>query len=225
MKRLIAAASLSIALCMTAAPAQAGNTEGKVQLKLLGTGVLPDGKITRVKFDGIGLPANTQTAADDNYVPTIAAEYFVARNFSLETICCVTQHDVTGRGGLAGAGLVANANIIPATLTAKLHVPLAGGIKPYFGAGPTYFIFVDEKPGATTRALGATRQRLNDKLGFALQAGLDIPVNASGLGISLDAKRYFVSTDARWFAGNRLVLHTRHKLDPWVISAGLAYRF
>lgn len=225
MKRLISAAALSLGLALAAAPAHAGNPEGKFQVKLLATGVLPDGKVTDVKVDRIGLPANTGTAADDNYVPTIAAEYFVAPNFSLETICCVTQHDVVGRGGLAGAGLVSNANIIPATLTAKLHFPMEGGVKPYVGAGPTYFIFINEKPGATTRALGATRQQLNDKLGFALQAGIDIPVNDKGMAVSLDAKRYFLRTDARWFAGNTLVLHTRHKLDPWVISAGLAFRF
>jgi outer membrane protein len=224
MKRLLSAATLTLALALAATPAHAGNPDGKIQLKLLGTAVLPDGKITRVKFDGIGLPATTQTAADDNFTPTIAAEYFVSPNFSLETICCVTQHDVTGRGGLAGAGLVSNANIVPATLTAKLHFPV-GGVKPYVGAGPTYFIFINEKPGATTRTLGATRQQLNDKLGFALQAGVDIPVNSNGMGVSIDAKRYFVSTDARWFAGNTLVLHTRHKLDPWVVSAGLSWRF
>lgn len=224
MKRLLSAATLTLALALAATPAQAGSADGKIQLKLLGTAVLPDGKITRVKFDGIGLPATTQTAADDNFTPTIAAEYFVSPNFSLETICCVTQHDVTGRGGLAGAGLVSNANILPATLTAKLHFPM-GGVKPYVGAGPTYFIFIDEKPGVTTRTLGATRQQLNDKLGLALQAGVDIPVNSNGMGVSIDAKRYFVSTDARWFAGNMLVLHTRHKLDPWVVSAGLSRRF
>jgi outer membrane protein len=224
MKRLLSAATLTLALALAATPAHAGNPDGKIQLKLLGTAVLPDGKITRVKFDGIGLPATTQTAADDNFTPTIAAEYFVSPNFSLETICCVTQHDVTGRGGLAGAGLVSNANIVPATLTAKLHFPV-GGVKPYVGAGPTYFIFINEKPGAATRTLGATRQQLNDKLGFALQAGVDIPVNSNGMGVSIDAKRYFVSTDARWFAGNTLVLHTRHKLDPWVVSAGLSWRF
>jgi outer membrane protein len=213
------------ALALAASPASAQEA-GDIQLKLFATAVLPDGKITEVVNDGLGLPAGTQTAADDNYVPTIAAEYFVSPNFSLETICCVTQHDVDGRGALAGAGLVSNANIIPATLTAKYHFGEAGGIRPYVGAGPTYFIFIDEKPGATARTLGATSQRLNDHFGVALQAGVDIPVNDSGMSLSLDAKRYFLRTTARWFnaAGNE-VLETRHRLDPWVLSAGIAFRF
>jgi outer membrane protein len=217
--------SAAAALALAAAPA-AAQEAGDIQIKLLGTAVLPDGKITDVVNDRIGLPAGTQTAADDNYVPTIAAEYFVSPNFSLETICCVTQHDVDGRGALAGAGLVSNANIIPATLTAKYHFGVAGGIRPYLGAGPTYFIFIDEKPGNTARALGATEQRMNDHFGVALQAGVDIPVNDSGMSVSLDAKRYFLRTTARWFnAAGTEVLQTRHRIDPWVLSAGIAFRF
>jgi len=213
------------ALALAASPASAQEA-GDIQLKLFATAVLPDGKITEVVNNGLGLPAGTQTAADDNYVPTIAAEYFVSPNFSLETICCVTQHDVDGRGALAGAGLVSNANIIPATLTAKYHFGEAGGIRPYVGAGPTYFIFIDEKPGATARTLGATSQRLNDHFGVALQAGVDIPVNDNGMSLSLDAKRYFLRTTARWFnAAGTEVLETRHRLDPWVLSAGIAFRF
>lgn len=213
------------ALVLAASPATAQEA-GDIQLKVFATAVLPDGKITEVVNDRIGLPAGTQTAADDNYVPTIAAEYFVSPNFSLETICCVTQHDVDGRGALAGAGLVSNANIIPATLTAKYHFGQAGGIRPYVGAGPTYFIFIDEQPGTTARTLGATTQRLNDHFGVALQAGVDIPVNDSGMSVSLDAKRYFLRTTARWFnAAGTEVLQTRHRLDPWVLSAGVAFRF
>lgn len=221
----IAKLAAAAAAFVVGGTASAGSGDGKIQVKAMATLVAPDGKITSVELDSIGLPAGTQTKADDNFVPTIAAEYFFTPNISLETICCITQHDVTGTGPLDGAGLVSNANIIPATLTAKYHLVTGSGFKPYVGAGPTYFIFIDEKPGATTQALGATRQKMNDKVGFALQAGFDLPLNEQGLGLSVDAKRYFVNTTARWFAGPTEVLRTRHRIDPWVISAGLAYRF
>lgn len=221
------AAALAIAAAAGfAAPASAQDEPGRIQVKLMGTGVLPNGEISEVLVDGIGLPPGTQTAADDNYVPTLAIEYFVTPRISLETICCVTQHDVEGRGGLAGAGLVSNATIVPATLTLKYHFGEAGGVQPYVGAGPTYFIFIDEKPGATARALGATRQQMNDHFGVALQAGVDIPVNDGGMVVSLDAKRYFLSTSAHWFnAAGTEVLATRHRIDPWVLSAGIGFRF
>lgn len=208
-----------------ALPGQAAAKSGDVQVKVLATLVAPDGKLKDAKLDAVGLPAGVQTKADDNVIPTIAVEYFVADHISIETIAGVTQHDVVGRGALAGAGLVSDAKIVPATLTLKYHFGQDGGVQPYVGAGPSYFIFIDEKPGAGAVGLGATRQKMNDTLGLALQAGVDIPVNDKGLSVTLDAKRYFLRPTARWFAGSTEVLRTRHKLDPWVVSAGVGYRF
>lgn len=212
------------AVAMLSAPAAARAEAGDFQAKLFVTGVLPDGKITDVRTDIVNLPANTQTKANDNIVPTVAIEYFVTDNFSIETICCVTQHDVDGTTGLPGAELVSDAKVIPATVTAKLHFD-AGGIKPYVGAGPTYFIWIDEQPGAATLPLGVTDFDMSNELGLAVQAGVDVPLNENGLGFSIDAKRYFVDTTARWFAGNTLAIETEHKIDPWVVSAGLSLRF
>lgn len=223
MKTLIACGAA--ALSLVAQPAFAQDSDGKFQIKVLGTAVLPDGKITDFNTDIVGLPAGTQTKANDNYVPTIAIEYFFTDNFSVETICCMTQHDVDTVSGLpAGSELVSNAKLIPATVTAKLHFDL-GGVKPYVGAGPAYFLWVSDKPGAATIPLGVTDTDLSDEFGLALQAGFDIPINDAGFGLTFDAKRYFIDTTARWYAGETLAIETEHKLDPWVLSAGVSYRF
>lgn len=222
MKALLAGGLTALALLAT--PAAAQNTDGKLQIKVLGTGVIPDGKITSVNTDIVGLPADTQTEANDNFVPTIAIEYFFTDQFSIETICCVTQHDVDAVSGLPGAELVSNARLIPATFTAKYHFNL-DGFKPYVGAGPTYFLWIEDKPGAATIPLGVTDTDLSDEFGFVLQAGFDVPINDNGFGLTVDAKRYFVDTTARWYAGDVLAIETEHKLDPWVLSAGVSYRF
>lgn len=222
LKTSLAAAAATLA--MLASPAVAGSNDGKIQIKLLGTLVLPDGKFTSKPVDLVPLPATTQTAASDNYVPTVAIEYFVSPNFSLETICCLTEHHVSGTTGLPGAELVANAKLIPATVTAKLHVP-AGPFKPYVGVGVTYFWWIDSKPGAATIPLGVTKTTLSNEVGVVVQGGVDIAIGDNGLGLTLDAKKYFVHTKARWYAGNTLAIETEHKLDPWVLSAGLSFRF
>jgi outer membrane protein len=210
---------------MAASPAFAEDPQGKIQVKAFATLVDPSAKITKVNTDRIGLAAGSQTKADTNVTPTVAIEYFLTPNVSVETIAGVTQHDVVGAGALAGAKLISNANIIPATVTAKYHVNLGGGVKPYLGAGPSYFIIFGEEPDATARTLGATRVDLSNELGLALQGGIDFALDDSGLGLSLDAKRYFMNTTARFFAGNALALSTKHELDPWVVSAGISYRF
>lgn len=208
---------------LVAAPAVAQDAPGRWQVKVLGTAVLPDGEIDSVELDTVGLPVTTQTEANDNVVPTLAIEYFFSPNLSLETICCVTQHDVDATAGLAGVELVSDAKLVPATLTVKYHFN-PGGVSPYLGAGPTYFLFFDEEPGAATGALGITDQDLSNELGFALQAGIDIPVSRN-FAVSFDAKRYFVGTTATFYAGNTVIIETEHKLDPWVLSAGVGVRF
>lgn len=217
---------VSAIVLMAAIPSMAHAEAGSFQAKLLGTLVAPDASITEVKTDNIGLPADSQTKANDNFIPTVAIEYFVTNNLSLETIAGITQHDVDGVGGIAGAETVSDAKIIPATLTIKYHFGDSNGFKPYIGAGPSYFIFIDEQPGEALRGFGADRLQLNDKFGIALQAGFDLALNDKGLGLSVDAKRYFMRTDATWTdASGAELLRTRHEIDPWVISAGLAYRF
>lgn len=215
-------------LMLGAAPAMAQGVlarAGHIQAKVLGTYVAPDGKITDINVNLPGLPATTQTKANDNVTPTVAVEYFVTDNVSIETIAGITQHDVDATAGLpAGAELVSNAKLVPATVTAKLHFDL-GGVKPYVGAGPAYFLWVGDKPGAATLPLGVTRTDLSDEFGLALQTGVDVPLNDTGLALSVDVKRYFIDTTARWYVGNTLAIETVHKLDPWVISAGLAFRF
>lgn len=212
----------TLALACLAAPA-AAQEAGDIQIKVLGTAVLPDGEIDRVLLDDVGLPAGTQTEASANVVPTVAIEYFFSPNVSLETICCVTQHDVDGVDGAAGTELVADGLLVPATFTLKYHFN-AGGISPYVGAGPAYFLWLDDEPGATAVALGADDFSLSDELGFALQAGVDVPVSER-FALSLDAKRYFIGTTATWFADGEAVIRTEHNLDPWVLSAGVAFRF
>lgn len=215
-----------------AGPALAGTADGKIQLKAMGAILLPDGKMKRVVSASpevaAALPAGADSKANHNFVPIVSAEYFFNPDLSIETICCFTKRDIHGAGSLKGArGLVSNAAIIPATFTLKYHIRTDAGIKPYIGAGPSYYLIFSEKTGATATALGASKVRLSNAPGVALQAGVDIPLNDTGLSVSLDAKRYFLKNiKARWTngAGNR-ILDTRHKLDPWVLSAGLAYRF
>lgn len=214
-------AASAVATVATAAAPEAGD----IQIKAMATMVDVDGAITSVTRDRIPLPAGANTKADTAYVPTVVAEYFVTPNISLETYCCVSRHDVTGTGSVKGARLIENAEVIPATVTLKYHFPLENGVKPYVGAGGTYFIFFGEGLGAGARGLGATSADLSNELGFVLQAGVDIPLKDMPFALSVDVKQYFVDTTARFNAGAVNVLQSKHKLDPLVVSAGLAWRF
>lgn len=229
MKKLMLTTAAALGALALSGTAHAGNADGKLQVKLLATGVLVDGKVTAVKNDTAGLVSTgavTNTSVNDNVVPTVAVEYFFTPNISVETICCVTAHHVTvSSGSLAGKVAVDDVKIIPATFTAKYHMPL-GAIKPYVGVGPTLFIMVSDKPSATVKGAGVTRTHMSSELGVAVQGGVDVALG-NGYSLSLDAKKYWVRTDATFYAPvpGGVALKTRHKLDPWVVSGGIAYRF
>jgi outer membrane protein len=196
---------------------------------VLATAVLPDGGVKQVKTDVLGLvpTAVGNTVASDNVTPTVAIEYFFTPNISVETIAGVTAHHVSASAGaLKGTDLISKIHIIPATLTAKFHMPLGHGIKPYVGAGPALYIVVADEPSAALKAAlpAVTRTKLTSEFGVALQAGVDIALG-KGYGLTFDAKKYWVGTDATVYAGSTKALVTRNKLDPWVLSAGVSYRF
>ena len=64
-----------------------------------------DGKITGVDDPSGILSAADQTRLNDRVVPTLAVEYYLSDAVSLETICCLTPHTVSGSAGpIDGAG-------------------------------------------------------------------------------------------------------------------------
>jgi outer membrane protein len=225
-----AAALTALAAATLAGAAHAeGNAEGKIQFKVLATAVLPDGGVKQVKTDILGLVPGAvgNTVASDNVTPTVAIEYFFTPNISVETIAGVTAHHVSASAGaLKGTELISKIHIIPATLTAKYHVPLGHGIKPYVGVGPTLFLVVADEPSAALKAAlpAVTRTKLTSELGVAVQGGVDIALG-HGYGLALDAKKYWVATNATVYAGSTQALVTRNKLNPWVLSVGVSYRF
>jgi len=76
---------------------------------------------------------------------------------------------------------------------------------------------------------GFNSTKLNDSIGWALQAGVDAPITKQ-VTLNLDVKKVFVTTDATvGTSGSSLselgTLRSSVHLDPWVISAGVGYRF
>ena len=224
MKKIAITAAL-LAAAAVSAPAQAGDAAGKWQVKVLATGVLPDGKINTSKpvINAGVLNATNNTEANDNVVPTLAVEYFASPNFSIETICCFTSHHVSVTGTPALSNAMDHVKILPATVTLKAHLP-AGPFKPYVGAGVAHFFVFGEKPGSSLPA-AVTSAKLDDTFGAVLQGGVDIAVGEGGLGISLDAKKYFIQPRSHFYAGAVEVLSAQHKLNPWIVSGGVSYRF
>jgi outer membrane protein len=85
-----------------------------------------------------------------------------------------------------------------------------------------YIHFFSEGTGAN--ALGASSVDIDDAFGFALQAGTDISLG-EGWYLTADVKKVFMNTDVTWNSTALGTVQADVDIDPWIISAGVGYRF
>ena len=180
------------------------------QVRLRGIAVVPEESAT---ISAIGGDAHIK----NDYVPELDITYFLSPNFALELILATTSHDVMAIDTALGNVPLGNVNLLPPTLTAQYHFNPGGKIRPYFGAGLNWTIFFDEDAAGGA----VTTWRVENAIGFALQAGVDIALSNHWM-LNLDVKRLFLDTKASINDG---AINAKVKVDPWIFGVGFGYRF
>lgn len=215
----MAAAAIATLTFGATSAAEAGSENGNFMMRVLGAGVIPDEK---VDVTAGGLTFRDAGDVSDAWVPATTLTYFFSPNVAAELFCCVAQHNVKGKGALAGFGEVADMWLFPPTVTLQYHFTGLGGFKPYLGLGVTYINFFDEKAGGP---LVGTKLEVDNAWGLALQAGVDVSLGR-GWYANADVKKIFLETDAKWTtAAGATAATAKVDLDPWVVSFGVGYRF
>ncbi|UTP38697.1 outer membrane beta-barrel protein [Phenylobacterium sp. LH3H17] len=150
----------------------------------------------------------------DDVMPTVGIHYFFTDNVAVELVLGTTRHTIRAQGPATDV-VVHKTWVLPPIATVQYHFAPAARVSPYVGAGLNYMLFYsgDDKNGFSVK--------LDDGVGYALQAGVDVAVQGAW-SANLDVKKVFFETDAKINGG---ALKSKVKLDPWVISAGLGYRF
>jgi outer membrane protein len=224
MKTLIVLAAAGL---MAAVPASAqtgddtGIRAGDVLVRLRTIVVAPNEKSTGIKPT---FPTE-KISLSDAVMPEIDATYMVTGNIGLELIASTTKHDFSGVSGTTGSiGKLGSTWVLPPTLTAQYHFNPRGKIRPYLGAGVNYTIFWDEKAsGGLQGAVGKTRVRMSDSLGWAAQAGVDVDLTRK-VFLNLDVKYIDIATDARLDTVAIGTQRTHVKVNPLVFGVGLGVR-
>jgi len=187
-------------------------------IRVRALGVLPDASAT---FNVNGAPLNGASAKiTDSLVPELDISYFVTPNIALELILGTTPHGVRGTGVLANQP-IGRVWLLPPTLMLQYHLTNFGPFKPYLGAGVNYTVFYGEK----SRGI-FTNFDVRNQFGVALQAGFDYMFDQHW-GVNVDVKKLWLEPNAKATipsAGNALVTG-KVKIDPWLIGAGITYRF
>lgn len=224
MKRSLFALAAAVGL-ISGSAAFAGDNNGNFMVRVLGAGVITDDKLTSLKTGGgadlkaLGFDAKVS----DEFIPAATLSYFFTKNVAVELFCCFSKHDVTVSG--PANGQIASSWIFPPAVTLQYHFDGMGAFKPYVGVGAQYIHFFSSKTG--NNVLGSSGVDFGDAFGPTLQAGFDLALG-QGWYLNADVKKSWLDTKVTWnnstVAGGDNVL-AKVDLDPWIISAGVGYRF
>lgn len=153
-----------------------------------------------------------KTGVDNSYVPELDLTYYFTKNISAELIAATAKHNVS-----ANASKVGSTWVLPPTLTLQYHFMPDSQFSPYVGAGLNYSWFYGEDA-----APGFTKMGVDGGMGYALQAGFDYWINKNW-GFNMDVKYIDLNVDV---SVNNGALHANDvELNPFVVGAGVSYRF
>lgn len=189
-------------------PAALERSPWQVRLRALGV-------ITRDSGSVDGVPGS-DLSYSDTVVPEIDFSYFFTDNIAAELILGTTFANIHGEGSLAGLN-VGKTWLLPPTLTLQYHFTDFGAFKPYVGAGVNYTIFYNQS------AKDADDLDVKNRFGLAVQAGFDYMLDEHW-GVNVDVKKIFLQPKFDVSVGGA-DLNGKAKLDPWLIGAGVTYRF
>ena len=160
------------------------------------------------------LPAQ-DVIVTDNITPTIEIGRYVTDrvSFSLSAGLPPTNElwGTFNGNKIAKIGTVNYGSVIAA---AQYHFGIDSRFKPYVGAGVGYNITLSASPSAPFPSLS-----VDNSIGAVLQAGTEFDFSQN-VGVFADVKKMFASTTAH--AGPATV---NERLNPWIVSAGVNFRF
>lgn len=180
----------------------------RFQLRGRVIGVLPEGGGSTT----IGGSPDPQNAV----VPEFDISYFFTNHIAAELILATSPHDVDLDNSIAGDLDLGDTMILPPTLTLQYHFTPEKKLSPYIGAGINYTLPYNEDNGRDTTDLD-----VDGSFGWALQAGADYWLN-DNWGLNFDVKKVWVDVDA---SVNNGAITGEVELDPWIVGAGVSYRF
>lgn len=182
------------------------------QVRVRALGVIPNdsGSVNGV--------AGSDLQYSNSITPELDISYYFTDNIAAELILGTTSSKISGSGSIAGLP-VGKAWLLPPTVTLQYHFTDFGAFKPYVGAGVNYTFFYNQSENGNFSNL-----KVDNHVGAALQVGFDYMLNEHW-GVNFDVKKLFLETN--WSADHSTLgaLSGKAKLDPWLVGAGVTYRF
>lgn len=164
---------------------------------------------------GSGVSVDTDTTVELDFT------YFVDQNWALELILATTTHHVSGEGSIAGLGEIADAGVLPPTLTLQYHTDLNEKVSAYAGLGVNYTLFYSEDGKGPFEGADVD---MDSSFGLSAQVGLDYDLNDDWF-FNVDLKYVQLDTTAEIRPGDGSVLSVDVDIDPWIFGIGIGTKF
>ena len=190
------------------APAAMAHEAGDWLLKVGATQVRPKSD------NGSVLGGTVDLDVDNDVKPSFTVTYMATRNIGIELLAAWPfEHDVDG----SGLGTIGRTKHLPPTLSVQWHFLPDSRVQPYVGVGLNYTTFFDTKGRG---ALAGADLDLGDSWGIAGQVGLDVKLN----------ERWFLNADLRYIdISSKVKVDGQRvgtaRIDPWVATVAVGYRF
>jgi outer membrane protein len=165
-----------------------------------------------------GVPGG-EVSVNDNAQFAFNVTYMLTDRVGVELLGALPfKHEIKGDGTLSGAGKLGETRQLPPTVTVQYHFSPTATTRPYVGAGINYTTFFDED---TSGAIAAADLSLSDSVGLALEAGVDMDITQKTF-FNVAVWYIDIETEAKVSGG---VGKADVTIDPWVVFAGLGWRF
>jgi outer membrane protein len=224
-KYLLAAGAL---LALVASPALA--YEAGTWILRAGVGVVAPDSDNLVDEDGT---TRTTVNVDDGTSLTLMGTYMFSPNWGFDILASWPfQHDINATitdtvdpGFNPLSAKIGETEHLPPTFSLQYHFLPDSTFQPYVGAGVNYTTFFSTKITQTlTDLTGITDIDLDDSFGLALQFGGDFLLGDRWL-INVDVRWIDIESDLSASDGVTSIEVGTVKIDPWVYSANVGFRF
>ncbi|WP_322997235.1 OmpW/AlkL family protein [Castellaniella sp.] len=194
----------ALVACSVAASPVLAHEAGDILVKVGVTHVEPKSNNGTVANGAVKLDIDGSTR------PSLSVTYMATQNIGIELLAAVPfKHTINAKG----IGEIGSTKQLPPTLSVQWHFLPESTFQPYVGIGLNYTTFFSTKSSLGDLSLG-------DSWGVAAQAGVDIKLN----------ERWFLNADLRYIDISSTVRLNganigKARVDPWVATVGVGYRF
>lgn len=200
-------------------------------------GIIPDDDSGNIRLEAGGgsTPLTNGVDVDSMAVPELDLTYMITPHFGIEAIAGIANHDVNIDGNdpvLNGLGVndgmkIFDVWVLPPTVTLQYHLRPHARLRPYVGFGVNYTAMLwNDATERLESTLGSPVDvDTSSSWGWAAQAGMDWDIGNNWF-LNVDVKYIDIETTASLFVKNLgAALRVDVDVNPWVVGAGVGYRF